>query len=47
MKVKGRLNFAALCREFGVSRQVGYACIERYRGANHDLRSLEERLADP
>jgi transposase InsO family protein len=44
---EGRLNFAALCREFGVSRQVGYACIERYRGANHDLRSLEERSRRP
>jgi transposase InsO family protein len=44
---EGRLNFAALCREFGISRQVGYECVERYRAANDDLRSLEERSRRP
>ena len=23
---EGRINFAELCREFGISRQVGYDC---------------------
>ena len=31
---EGRLNFAALCREFGISRQVGYVWLARYRGAD-------------
>ena len=44
---EGRLNFAQLCREFGVSRQVGYDCVERYRVANNDLRSLQERSRRP
>src|SRR5215471_21343546 len=30
---EGRLNFARLCREFGISRQVGYVWLERYREA--------------
>jgi hypothetical protein len=28
----GRLNFAELCREFGISRQVGYVWLGRHRG---------------
>ena len=34
---EGRLNFAELCREFGISRQVGYGWLARYRKAKHDL----------
>ncbi len=44
---EGRLNFAQLCREFGISRQVGYDCVERYRAANSDVRSLQERSRRP
>ena len=28
---EGRLNFAELCRESGISRQVGYVWLRRYR----------------
>ena len=31
---EGRLNFAELCREFGISRQVGYVGLRRYRLAD-------------
>jgi hypothetical protein len=44
---EGRLNFAALCREFGVSRQVGYEWLARYRAANHDLGVAKERSRRP
>ena len=44
---EGFLNFAALCREFGVSRQVGYEWVARYRAANHDVRVAEERSRRP
>ena len=44
---EGRLNFAELCREFGISRQVGYGWLARYRAASHDLRALEERSRRP
>ena len=36
---EGRMNFAELCREYGVSRQVGYEWIGRYREANHTSES--------
>ena len=39
---EGRLNFAALCREFGVSRQVGYDWVSRYRNAGHDVQAAIE-----
>jgi hypothetical protein len=44
---EGRLNFAELCREFGISRQVGYVWLRRYRQAKHDLSALEERARRP
>ena len=44
---KGRLNFAALCREFGVSRQVGYVWLSRYREAGHDVRAADDRGRRP
>jgi hypothetical protein len=34
---RGLLNFAELCREFGISRQVGYVWLRRYREAKHNL----------
>ncbi len=40
---EGRMNFSALCREFGVSRQVGYVWLERFREAQHDVKAAEER----
>ena len=33
---EGRMNFAELCREFGVSRQVGYVWLRRFRESKHD-----------
>jgi hypothetical protein len=30
---EGRLNFAELCRQFGISRPVGYEWVRRYRGS--------------
>jgi hypothetical protein len=44
---KGQLNFAALCREFGVCRQVGYEWLSRYRDAGHDIRAAAERSRKP
>ena len=44
---QGKLNFALLCREFGVSRQVGYEWISRYRAAAHDPGAAEERSRRP
>lgn len=45
---KGVLNFAALCREFGVSRQQGYMWLERFRNARNDVRVVaEERSRRP
>src|SRR5262245_55727015 len=43
----GLLNFAELCREFGISRQVGYIWLRRYREAKHDLDALKERTRRP
>jgi transposase InsO family protein len=34
---EGRINFAELCREFGISRQVGYVWLRRYRQARLDV----------
>lgn len=39
---EGDLNFAALCREFGVSRQQGYMWIARFRDARNDVRVVAE-----
>ncbi len=44
-KGKGLLNFAELCREFGISRQVGYGWIRRYREG--DVHALEDRSRRP
>ena len=43
----GRTNFAALCREFGVSRQVGYDLVARYRKARRDVSVAAERSRRP
>jgi hypothetical protein len=44
---EGQVNFAALCREFGVSRQVGDDWVSRYRNAGHDLQAAAERSRRP
>jgi transposase InsO family protein len=46
-KGEGLLNFAELCREFGISRQVGYGWVARYREAQHDVRAVQERSRRP
>lgn len=38
-----RPNFAALCRELGVSPQTEYDLIARYRAATYDVRVTTER----
>src|SRR5579862_2384901 len=43
----GKMNFSELCREFGVSRAVGYVWLGRYRGADGDVTSVEERSRRP
>jgi transposase InsO family protein len=44
---EGRLNFAELCREFGISRAVGYDWVARYRDAKHDVKAIKERSRRP
>ena len=36
----GRVNFAALCRAFGITRQTGYKWLRRYLDGNGDLDAL-------
>lgn len=44
---EGRCNVAALCREFGISRQQGYVWIARYRQAGHDVAAVASRSSRP
>jgi putative transposase len=44
---EGHLNFAELCREFGISRQVGYDWVARYQDARYDPSALKERSRRP
>ncbi|HEY3592596.1 MAG TPA: hypothetical protein VGL13_01940 [Polyangiaceae bacterium] len=44
---EGRLNLAALCRAFGISRQVGYMWLERYRKPARPLGPIKERTRRP
>jgi transposase-like protein len=44
---EGRLNFAELCRKFGISRQVGYVWLKCYRDAEHGLDAMAERSRRP
>src|SRR6266480_2362726 len=46
-KQDGRVNMSALCREYGISRPIGYLWVGRYRAAGDDLRGLEERSRRP
>lgn len=43
----GPVNMAELCRMYGISRQTGYAWVERYREAQHDVRAVGERSRRP
>ncbi len=44
---EGVLNFAELCREFGISRQVGYDWVARYQEAKCNPSALKERSRRP
>jgi hypothetical protein len=44
---EGRLNFAELCREFGIIRQRGYIWLSRYREAGHRVDAVVERSRRP
>lgn len=44
---EGRVNFSELCREFGVSRAVGYVWLGRYRETGGAVTALEERSRRP
>jgi hypothetical protein len=44
---EGRLNFAELCREFGISRQRGYVWLGRYRDADRKVEGVAERSRRP
>src|SRR5262245_18631716 len=44
---EGETNFAELCREFGISRQVGYVWVKRYRAAGDDIAAVSERSRRP
>ena len=44
---EGLLNFSELCRELGVSRQVGYDWVNRYREARFDVEAVKERSRRP
>src|SRR5436190_24284110 len=43
----GRLNFAALCRSFGISRQSGYKWLRRYLEAAGQREALADRSRRP
>lgn len=44
---EGRMNFAELCREYGVSRETGYGWLRRFRAAKHDPAVASERSRRP
>ena len=41
------MNFAALCRTFGVSRVTGYKWLARYRDGNHSVDALKDHSRRP
>jgi putative transposase len=43
----GRVNIAALCRAFGISRETGYVWLRRYQAAGHDLAALADQSSRP
>lgn len=46
-ETRGNVNVSELCREFGISREIGYKWINRFRKAGHDVRAVEERSRRP
>lgn len=44
---EGRLNMAALCRAFGISRETGYVWVRRFRDAGNKVAALAERSRRP
>jgi transposase InsO family protein len=44
---RGEVNFAELCREFGISRPCGYKWIQRYRKAGDRLDAVRELSRKP
>jgi hypothetical protein len=44
---EGVMNFAELCREFGISREQGTVWVGRYRTAGHTLESVREGSRRP
>lgn len=44
---EGLMNFAELCREFGVSRHVGYVWLRRYQEAGNDVSVVADRSHRP
>src|SRR5688572_7756551 len=44
---EGRVNIAALCRAFGISRETGYVWVRRFRDGGHQVASLAERSRRP
>ena len=44
-KAKATENFSALCREYGISRQIGYKWLERYEAEG--LRGMGDRSRRP
>ena len=44
---EGRMNFAELCREFGISRQQGTMWLARYRDAGKRVEALTARSSRP
>src|SRR6476646_3043282 len=44
---EGRVNVAALCREFGVSRDAGYRWIRRFQAADHNISAVIDRSHRP
>jgi Homeodomain-like domain len=44
---EGRMNFSALCREFGVSRPQGYLWVARFRGCGYRVVGVVERSRRP
>lgn len=43
----GRVNFSALCRTFGISRENGYKWLRRFLRAKGDVKALETRSTRP
>src|SRR5688572_5370582 len=45
MRARKAENFSALCREYGISRQIGYKWLERYEAEG--LRGMADRSRKP